>query len=250
MCRLFAWHSDHPVTVNDALGIDAGELRKLSETHKDGWGMAFAAAGHGIELVRDVAAAHNSDAYQEATTSLETTDAIIHLRWATEELEVCLPNTHPFIKEGIAFCHNGGLPRGAKLDSLMAPDLKDSLEGTTDSEQYFAALITSIRNHDGDFVAGYRALLSELEELSYTSLNTLILTDDVLYITCCHKPENLMSHVQPDYYDLTWTTRDGVTSAWSTYVRPSVTDGTDLPNGMLLAIDRKTGQTSLHRVRG
>ncbi len=251
MCRLFAWHSPAPLTVNEALATDADALRELSRIHQDGWGMAFDANGH-IELVRDVKAAHDSDLYDKATNETLSTDGIVHLRWATEELEVCLPNTHPFIKNGpagpIAFCHNGGIPRGDLLNSLIDPDLIEGMEGDTDSEFYFAALITALRESENDFVAAYRQLLNDVDVLEYTSLNTLILTHEKLYVLCNHKPENLPAHVDADYYDLTWTTKDGVTTAWSSGVRPAVSDGTPLANGYLLEVDRTTGHTEIHHV--
>ena len=251
MCRLFAWHSPVPLTVNEALATDADALRELSKIHQDGWGMAFDSEGH-IELVRDVKAAHESDAYAKATGETKSTDGIVHLRWATEELQVCLPNTHPFIKSGpagpIAFCHNGGIPRGDLLNSLIDPDLIEGMEGDTDSEFYFAALITALREHDNDFVEAYRQLLKDVEVLEYTSLNTLVLTHEKLYVLCNHKPANLPAHVDADYYELNWATIDGVTSAWSSGVRPSVTTGTELENGYLLEIDRASGSTQIHHV--
>lgn len=206
-----------------------------------------------IEVERDVNAAIDSSLYASASASHVSTDAITHLRWATESISVCIPNTHPFIKQGpngpIAFCHNGGVARGAQLTSLIADDLLAELEGDTDSEQYFAALVTKLRESNGDFVAAYKELVKDLAPIHYTSVNALILTPDEIVIVCQHKPENLSSDLEADYYDLFWQTSNDITSAWSSGVRPNVHSHKKLTNGNILRIDSKTGKVSTHEIR-
>ena len=206
-----------------------------------------------IEAERDVNAAIDSSLYASASASHVSTDAITHLRWATESISVCIPNTHPFIKQGpngpIAFCHNGGVARGAQLTSLIADDLLAELEGDTDSEQYFAALVTKLRESNGDFVAAYKELVKDLAPIHYTSVNALILTPDEIVIVCQHKPENLSSDLEADYYDLFWQTSNDITSAWSSGVRPNVHSHKKLTNGNILRIDSKTGKVSTHEIR-
>lgn len=249
MCRLFAWHSASPVTINDALGADAPNLSELSRIHNDGWGMAYGAVG-GVERIRDVAAAYESDLFSRTADQTAATDAIVHLRWATESLQVCVPNTHPFIKQGprgtIAFCHNGGIARGPALTALIDDDLLASLEGDTDSEQYFAALITAARRHDGDVVAGYRDLLPAVSGIRFSSLNALLLTDTDLYVLSHNIPANRPESASEDYYELRWDTRDGVFSAWSSQVRPR--GGELLENGRLLQVERASGCVTVHQV--
>ena len=252
MCRLFAWHSNEEISLAEALGKDFSTFTELSNLHRDGWGMAIKNLGE-IEVERDVNAAIDSSLYASASASLVSTDAITHLRWATENISVCIPNTHPFIKQGpngpIAFCHNGGVARGAQLTSLIADDLLAELEGDTDSEQYFAALVTKLRESNGDFVAAYKELVKDLAPIHYTSVNALILTPDEIVIVCQHKPENLSSDLEADYYDLFWQTSNDITSAWSSGVRPNVHSHKKLTNGNILRIDSKTGKVSTHEIR-
>lgn len=249
MCRLLAWHSATPVTINQALGADAPNLSALSRIHNDGWGMAYGAAG-GVERVREVTPAFESDVFAAAADQTSATDAIVHLRWATESLQVCVPNTHPFVKQGprgnIAFCHNGGIARGAALTSLIDQDLLDGLEGDTDSEQYFAALITAARRHDGDLVAAYRELLPQLAGIKHSSLNALLLTETDLFVLASNVPANRPESTDEDYYELHWDTRDGVFTAWSSQVRPA--GGELLENGRLLQVERASGCVTVHTV--
>ena len=206
----------------------------------------------GIKVERDVKAAIDSSLYANVSANLVSSDAITHLRWATEDISVCIPNTHPFIKQGpngpIAFCHNGGVARGADLTSLVADDLFAELEGDTDSEQYFAALITKLRKHNGDFVMAYKELVLDLAPIHYTSVNALILTPDELVIICQHKPENLSSDLEADYYELFWETNNSITSAWSSGIRPDSTNFHNLKNGSLLHVDIITGKVTTHEI--
>jgi len=252
LCRLFAWHSNEEISLAEALGKDFPTFTELSNLHRDGWGMAIKNLDK-IEVERDVNSAIDSSLYASASANLVSTDAITHLRWATENISVCIPNTHPFSKQGpngpIAFCHNGGVARGAQLTSLIADDLLAELEGDTDSEQYFAALITKLRESNGDFVIAYKELVKDLATIHYTSVNALILTPDELVIVCQHKPENLSSDLEADYYDLFWQTSNDITSAWSSGVRPNVNSCNKLTNGNLLRIDSGTGKVSTHEIR-
>jgi predicted glutamine amidotransferase len=252
LCRLFAWHSNEEISLAEALGEDFPTFTQLSSLHRDGWGMAIKNLDD-IKVERDVKAAIDSSLYANVSANLVSSDAITHLRWATEDISVCIPNTHPFIKQGpngpIAFCHNGGVARGAQLTSLIADDLLGELEGDTDSEQYFAALITKLRESNGDFVMAYKELVKDLAPIHYTSVNALILTPDELVIVCQHKPENLSSDLEADYYDLFWQTTNDITSAWSSGVRPNVNSYNKLTNGSLLRIDLGTGKVSTHEIR-
>ena len=252
MCRLFAWHSNEEISLAQALGEDFPTFTQLSSLHRDGWGMAVKNLGE-IKVERDVNAAIDSSLYASVSTSLVSSDAITHLRWATEDISVCIPNTHPFIKQGpngpIAFCHNGGVARGAQLTSLIADDLLAELEGDTDSEQYFAALVTKLRESNGDFVSAYKELVKDLAPIHYTSVNALILTPEELVIVCQHKPENLSPDLEADYYELFWQTSNDITSAWSSGVRPNIKSFNKLTNGTLLRIDSGTGTVSTHEIR-
>ena len=249
MCRLFAWHSSEPITLGQALGSDRDLLTDLSHIHCDGWGMSYGDAD-GLTRVRDVAPAHESDSYARTRDAVAASDAIVHLRMATSGLQVCEVNTHPFVYDGpqgqVAFCHNGGMAQGPELDALIDADLLAGLEGTTDSEQYFAALLSALRRTDGDMAAAYRLLLPQLTAIRHSSLNALVLTDTHVHVLCRNIPANRPDGMDEDYYVLQWGEHDGVVSAWSSGVRAG--GGRVLADGELLSIDRVTGEAVVRRV--
>lgn len=249
MCRLFAWHSEAPISLADALGEDSPRLSDLSRQHCDGWGMCYS-DGQGLVRVRDVAPAHDSAAFREAQSAVHATDAIVHLRLATAGLSVCEVNTHPFVTDSpigrMAFCHNGGIRQGAELDALIDDDLQEALEGDTDSEQYLAALVTALRRTDGDLVEAYRHLLPPLTRIRHSSLNALLLTDTDLFVLCRNIPARRPTGMPEDYYELQWDVVDGVFSAWSREVRSRA--GRALADGDLLHLDRASGTVTVHRV--
>ena len=138
-------------------------------------------------------------------------------------------------------------PRPLDLDALIDADLAAGLDGTTDSEQYFAALLTAMRRTDGDVVAAFRRVLKSLSALHYSSLNALVLTHTDVFVLCWNIPANRPTGMDEDYYELQWDDVDGVVSAWSSGVRTR--SGTPLANGDLLQISRATGEVTVHTVR-
>ncbi len=247
MCRLYAWSAPTALTLDEALGHDRHNLIKLSELHRDGWGMAWQDEDGSVRLIRDELPAFESGTFRSSATAVSSRAAIVHLRWATEAMQVCIPNTHPFIKNGpggdMAFAHNGGIPRGPKLDALIDADLIADLEGQTDSEQYFAALITEARNSEGNLITAFAKTVRNLEPFDYSSINALALTSTHIYVLSQHRSQKRPSGTDPDYYELKWSNAGGITTAWSSGV--SDKDGTTLPSGSLLVIDVATGQSQV-----
>jgi len=245
MCRLYAWSAPTALSLDEVLGQDRNNLIKLSELHKDGWGMAWRDEDESVRLVRDELPAFESGTFRNSATAVSSRTAIVHLRWATEAMQVCIPNTHPFLKTGpdgaIAFAHNGGVPRGPALNALIDDDLLAELEGETDSERYFAALITEARKSKGDLITAFANTVRNLESFNYSSINALVLTSTHLYVLSQHRPENRPAGTDPDYYELNWSTVDGITTAWSSGV--SDKKGTVLPVGSLLVTEIESGQT-------
>jgi predicted glutamine amidotransferase len=253
MCRLLAWRSETPLTPREVLGADADQLAELSRVHCDGWGYARvstgADSGTAIAVDRGADPAHLSAEFRTVMQDDAATAGIIHLRWATEGLEVSLGNTHPFLASipggTVAFVHNGMVPESAALLPLVDADLQAEFRGDTDSERYFGVLMTELRRADGDVVDAYRRTAKLLADFAYTSLNSMILTPTTLAIACLHKPENRSRDVDEDYFHLTWGVHDGVVSAWSMGVHPHAADQRPLDNGHLLTVDLASGTIDL-----
>jgi predicted glutamine amidotransferase len=245
MCRLLAWRSEVPLTPREVLGVDAGQLAELSRMHCDGWGYGRVVTGPGITVQRGAEPAHVSAEFLAAVENEAATAGLIHLRWATEGLDVNIGNTHPFLASipggTVAFVHNGMVPESAALLPLVDADLQADFRGDTDSERYFGVLMTELRRADGDVVDAYRRTAKLLADFAYTSVNSMILTPTTLAVACLHKPENRSPDVPENYFHLTWGVHEGVVSAWSMGVHPHAADQRPLDNGHLLTVDLASG---------
>ena len=243
MCRLFCWVSDSPLTTTQALGSDISLLTDLSTIHKDGWGGAFLNSNGSVLLERDTAPAHESDLYKKVIDEFTTTCGMIHLRWATGNYQVCVENTHPFVNQTIAFEHNGGFENATALEPLIDADILATREGETDSEWYFMYLQTLVRS-EGSIEAAYRKLIPAMQKLCpYSSLNSMIVTPEYLYVVSAHNPDRLPDGLEPDYYHLSWDQISGVTSAWSSGVRSRA--GQPLANYHVLRISIATQECTI-----
>ena len=243
MCRLFSWVSDSPISTAQALGTDLPLLTDLSSIHKDGWGGAFLDSNGSITLEKDTAPANESDLYKKVIDEYLTSCGMVHLRWATGNYQVCVENTHPFVNQSMAFEHNGGFENATELEPLIDKDLLSSKQGETDSEWYFLYLQTLIGS-EGSVEAAYRKLIPVMQELCpYSSLNSMIVTPDYLYVVSAHNPERLPNGMEHDYYHLSWDQVSGVTSAWSSGVRNRT--GKPLANYHVLRVSNATQECTI-----
>jgi glutamine amidotransferase len=118
-----------------------------------------------------------------------STARIVHLRLATDGLACSTENTHPFLADGMAFAHNGSLEPSGPIDRLIGAEQRAALEGTTDSERYFAAVRTlvaagaTVLEALVDTVAALRVVYPD------RSLNALLLTGTELFAV--HASENV-----------------------------------------------------------
>jgi predicted glutamine amidotransferase len=241
VCRLLGWVSDRPSTLAELLPRDALEaFTQLSQIHADGWGLAWLDDDDHLQRTREPKAAHSSKAYWQAVSRVRTRAAILHLRWATLGLPVSLENTHPFVRDGRAFAHNGAIHPLDGMGDLLTPEQRDALEGDTDSERYFSLLSESV----GDLgrLAGVRRTIELVDQrLKASSLNAMLLTRTDLTTISCHDPTAGPSAGEPGaddedgYFQLFVRDDREVTmvasSAWGRR-------GWDrLPNGVVVRVD-------------
>jgi len=254
MCRLLGWAARTPVTAREVLGSDGlAAFWRLSRLHADGWGMADDGAdGHFLQ--RSTARADTDPAFASATTGRVTRTAIVHLRWATPGLPVELPNTHPFRHDGRAFAHNGAIYPVESLGQILSPPWEERLQGTTDSERYFLAVLAELAEPGTEVPSALARVTGRLtREFRPTSLNALLSTPEALYAVSCHDPATAPGATPPavgaaveeavtddaTYFDVQYrATPDAVIVASSGFV-PSDADGWQvLPNDTVLVIDR------------
>src|ERR671933_376966 len=121
MCRLLAYASRTPVTLTDLVGTtELAEFVELSKTHCDGWGLAYAEE-QGVGRIRVPDPAHSSPEFVAVSQEHRSDLAIVHVRWATDDLAIDVRNTHPFTDGRMAFAHNGAIRPASSLDALVSP---------------------------------------------------------------------------------------------------------------------------------
>jgi len=240
MCRLLGWAAHTPRTLADLLGEeDLAEFTALSRKHGDGWGVAWH-TGAGLQLRKTPDAACNSPEYEDWVHDQATDLGLVHLRWATLGLPVETANTHPFADLGVAFAHNGSVSPPSSLDELLSEKQQAAMQGTTDSERYFRAVLSAAED-GGLETALARTVTTIAREKTFTSLNCLLATPDVLYAVCRFEPGH-EGDEEEDYFHLRYrVTDDAVVVSSTGWGR----DWQVLGNGDLLVVQRQTLETSV-----
>lgn len=245
MCRLLGYVTRAPLSVRSLLGAGFESFMELScGAHGDGWGMAWLDAKE-LRLEKEPVAAHSSSRF-ESLSSTKTSDAgLVHLRWATLDLGVNLENTHPFSSEGVAFAHNGSVSPPQGLEAYSSQEQISQLEGTTDSERLFRAVMSSAREL-GMKQSLATTTVSIANEMSFTSLNSMALTPEFLHVVCLYAPDTITGDLEPDYYTMRYlASEDAIVVASSGWDQ----DGwTELGNGKMLSINRVTLEYSVEEI--
>jgi predicted glutamine amidotransferase len=134
-----------------------------TDSHKDGWGIAF---------FEDAGVRHFVD-YEAAVSSpvadlikrwpIKSRNVVAHIRKATQGA-VTLENCHPFVRElwgrYWVFAHNGDLKN---FDPILDGPFRRV--GTTDSEWAFCYILQELRRRFGDAAPALPALATALREL-------------------------------------------------------------------------------------
>jgi len=235
MCRLVGWAAAQPISAAEVIGDDVEQILELSRLHQDGWGAAWCGP-NGLTVVREPEAAHEGEGFVPTLGNAIGTTGIVHLRWATTGSR-CPENTHPFTHEQIAFMHNGSLPVDGALATMVDPDLLEQVAGTTDSELYFAAVLTAHRRH-GDPARAIAEVIGGLEGEAWPSLNAMWIDADRLVVVAAAAPELRNPRVSERYYELRWEQTDAGVNAWSYDVRGEESErGVVLPDRHMLIVD-------------
>jgi predicted glutamine amidotransferase len=150
MCRLLGIVSSEPTEFRLILQDAPRSLAALSREHRDGWGVAVfesqqasqTVADHGWRLRKAVAcAAEDQDFRRLAAAPGEV--VISHIRRRTVGA-VSLENTHPFRNGRWVFAHNGTIHERDYLRSSSSARRLAEVRGHTDSELFFAYLLTEL----------------------------------------------------------------------------------------------------------
>jgi glutamine amidotransferase len=181
MCRLFALHSDQPVTADFWLLDAPYSLLNQSRFNADGTGLGWLDEDGAPRVAKRPVAAYASEHFGQMATALRSRAMIAHVRLSSGTGH-CEENTHPFMQDGILSAHNGVLevtePMRQRVRDLGAAH---HVHGSTDSE-WMAALITGeIAAHGGDAHDGVVAALDWIaRNAPVYSLNLLVLAGEEL----------------------------------------------------------------------
>ena len=120
--------------------------------------------------------------FSEAAVESRGRVLIAHVRRGTVG-PVSFLNTHPFKRGRWVFAHNGTIEEIEYLRSLASPARLGEIEGTTDSEIFFAYLMTALDGvspeDEGATVA--RAVLELARRPSFGAINFLLSDGETLY---------------------------------------------------------------------
>jgi predicted glutamine amidotransferase len=258
MCRLLGWVSRTGLTVRDVLGAESfAVFAELSRIHADGWGLSYV-DGDGLGRRRSATCAATDPRFFAAGAGIETPAAIVHLRWASPGLPVVPENTHPFARGRTAFAHNGRILPFDRLPGLLPAGWSDRLEGTTDSEHYYLAVLAEAERAGGELPAALATVAGRIAA-GYTasSLNAMLLTAEKLYVVDCHDPDlrPILGQGRPAtvdgeieaveeealYFGLRYRrTDDSVVVASSGFAQPEGGGWRSIENNSIFVVDRAT----------
>ena len=149
MCRLLGVVSSESTSFGLILQDAPRSLATLSREHRDGWGLAVfgsraaeAETDHGWRLHKAVAcAAEDRDFGMFAAAPGEV--LISHIRRRTVGA-LSLENTHPFRSGRWVFAHNGTIHERDYLRSSTSARRLGDVRGQTDSELFFAYMLSEL----------------------------------------------------------------------------------------------------------
>jgi len=237
MCRLLGFTSTERKSFYDVVGSDFDAFVELSAVHKDGWGI-----GYEGEIVKDINPAKESTLLSQTSQTLETNGALLHLRQASKGISVDINNNHPFTHDAITFMHNGTIRPGNTAEQFISDKYKSLIQGTTDSERYFYALISMV--DEFGLVEGVRKTVNAIRAIAdYSSLNIMVQTPDTLIAVCEFNPENKSEWSSEDHYELRFKKEGSDVIIASTGWGNS--DWQHLDNHQMLVVDRSTLEYSI-----
>jgi len=145
MCRLLGIVASEPTDFRIVLSNAPRSMAALSTVHRDGWGIAvFDASGdNDWRLDRGVAPAREDARFHELALGSRGELLVAHIRQKTVG-PTSIDNTHPFRRGRWVFAHNGTISKLGWLAVQVSAARRAELVGQTDSELFFAYLLTRL----------------------------------------------------------------------------------------------------------
>jgi predicted glutamine amidotransferase len=171
-----------------------------------------------------------------------TDGALLHLRLASKGITINIDNNHPFTHGSTTFMHNGTIRPGNTAEQFIDEKYKGFIQGTTDSERYFYAVLSAIDKHG--LVEGVRTTVNSIRAIAdYTALNIMVQTHETLIAVCEFNDGNKSEWSSEDHYELRFTKRGNdmvvASTGWGNG------DWNHLDNHQMLIVDRSTLEYSI-----
>ena len=143
MCRILGIVADTQAEFRFCLREAPRSLGVLSRAHPDGWGVAVFDDRRGWTLGKQPRSAFADPEFLEVAGASKGEVLVAHIRRRTVG-PVSIENTHPFRRGRWVFAHNGTIEDVDHLRAAASPGRLAEIQGTTDSEVFFAYLLTHL----------------------------------------------------------------------------------------------------------
>jgi predicted glutamine amidotransferase len=189
MCQLLAMNCNVPTDIVFSFTGFAHRGGR-TDTHHDGWGIAFFEGAGVRHFVDHQAAVASPIAELIKRYPIKSLNVIAHIRKATQG-QVALENCHPFVRElwgrYWVFAHNGDLKN---FDPTL--DGPYRAVGNTDSERAFCFLLQQLRERFGDTPPALPALRAAIADLvaviaRHGTFNMMLSDGTALFAHCSTK---------------------------------------------------------------
>jgi glutamine amidotransferase len=210
MCRLLGIVTASPYEFGLVLREAPRSMAMLSREHRDGWGLATHAGtpGYAWALQRSVQTADEDPGFAEHARRARGRVLLAHVRQKTVG-PLAIANTHPFQHGDWVFAHNGTVKDVEWVEKQTSPERLAERGGATDSELFFAYLLTKLdeagatqklASRQTDDVVR-RAVLAATGRDDFGSLNFLLSNGSSLYVSRFGRPLHLLERA-PSESDL------------------------------------------------
>jgi predicted glutamine amidotransferase len=151
MCRLLGIVSVEPIPYRVLLREAPRSLSTLSVEHPDGWGIAVYSSQKnseseipkGWDLHKGTDCAKQDDKFHQLASEIAGEVLISHVRKKTVG-PISIHNTHPFKQGNWVLAHNGTITDFDYLRENISKRRIEEIRGDTDSELFFAFLLSKL----------------------------------------------------------------------------------------------------------
>jgi predicted glutamine amidotransferase len=266
VCRLLGIVSSEPTEFRIVLKEAPRSMAALSKDHPDGWGLAVWSGGAtgapgetdgngGWRLSKGIQRAHDDDEFHRLAVGSRGELLVAHIRQKTVGA-LSIENTHPFHAGRWVFAHNGTIKDIGFLKERTSKERSAQVRGQTDSELFFAYLLTHLdergltdQRATRETDLAVRDLAKEARERSdFGAFNFLLSDGDTIYAHRFGRTLCLLERGPHDEVRPVRSSRDGtiIETPWSQRRRAILIASEHLTaepwqtigDGLLLRIDR------------